>query len=228
MAWLRAAETEVKRDMEIRRDEVRVMTVHGAKGLEASVVFLVDTTTSPTDTQRQNLIRLPQGNAGPHAANVVVWAGKKVDDVENVAAARALMKVETEDEYRRLLYVAMTRAADRLIVGGVLPGNRKSVRELSWYDMIAKGLEKSDLVGQELTTSHGAVTRYTRAGDVEPAAPEVLKQPITKSRPSPDWLRTPAPREEPADVLLRPSDSGVSRAIRGRLLWCRDKSTASW
>ena len=47
MAWLRAADTEVKRDMEISRDEVRVMTVHGAKGLEAPVVFLVDTTTSP-------------------------------------------------------------------------------------------------------------------------------------------------------------------------------------
>ncbi|HEX7922891.1 MAG TPA: double-strand break repair helicase AddA, partial [Bradyrhizobium sp.] len=48
VAWLRAADTEVKRDMEISRDEVRVMTVHGAKGLEASVVFLVDTTTSPS------------------------------------------------------------------------------------------------------------------------------------------------------------------------------------
>ena len=47
MAWLRAADTEVKRDMEISRDEVRVMTVHGAKGLEAPVVFLVDTTSSP-------------------------------------------------------------------------------------------------------------------------------------------------------------------------------------
>ena len=47
LAWLRAADTEVKRDMEISRDEVRVMTVHGAKGLEAPVVFLVDTTTSP-------------------------------------------------------------------------------------------------------------------------------------------------------------------------------------
>ena len=52
MAWLRAADTEVKRDMEISRNEVRVMTVHGAKGLEAPVVFLVDTTTSPSDTQR--------------------------------------------------------------------------------------------------------------------------------------------------------------------------------
>ncbi len=206
MAWLRAAETEVKRDMEIRRDEVRVMTVHGAKGLEASVVFLVDTTTSPTDTQRQNLIRLPQGNAGPHPSNVVVWAGNKVGDVENVAAARALMKEETEDEYRRLLYVAMTRAADRLIVGGVLPGNRKSVRELSWYDMIAKGLEKSDLVKAEVTATHGTVTRYTRAGDVEPAVPVASKQQSPKLDPAPEWLRRSAPPEAPADTLLRPSD----------------------
>ena len=60
MAWLRAADTEVKRDMEISRDEVRVMTVHGAKGLEAAVVFLVDTTSSPSDTQRLRLIHLPQ------------------------------------------------------------------------------------------------------------------------------------------------------------------------
>ena len=115
MAWLRAADTEVKRDMEISRDEVRVMTIHGAKGLEASVVFLVDTTSSPADTKRLRLIRLP-GEAT--SGEVVVWAGKKADDPAAVAAARAAMLDETEDEYRRLLYVAMTRAADRLIVGG--------------------------------------------------------------------------------------------------------------
>ena len=62
--------------MEISRDEVRVMTVHGAKGLEAPVVFLVDTTSSPSDTQRLRLIHLPQGNGG----KVVVWAGRKADD----------------------------------------------------------------------------------------------------------------------------------------------------
>ena len=128
MAWLRAADTEVKRDMEISRDEVRVMTVHGAKGLEASVVFMVDTTTSPSDTQRLRLINLPQGNAAPHAPGVVVWAGRKAEDPPAVATARTAMLDDTEDEYRRLLYVAMTRAADRLIVGGCLPGNMKTVR----------------------------------------------------------------------------------------------------
>ena len=51
------------------------------------------------------------------------------DDPAGIAAARTTMLDETEDEYRRLLYVAMTRAADRLIVGGCMPGNMKNVRE---------------------------------------------------------------------------------------------------
>ncbi|HZC97173.1 MAG TPA: double-strand break repair helicase AddA, partial [Bradyrhizobium sp.] len=150
VAWLRTADLEVKRDMEISRDEVRVMTVHGAKGLEASVVFLVDTTTSPSDRQRLKLINLPQGNAGPHAPGVVVWAGRKADDPAVVAAARSAMLADTEDEYRRLLYVAMTRAADRLVVGGCMPGNMNSVRKFSWYDLIVKGLANSGLQMQEI------------------------------------------------------------------------------
>ncbi|MES2750401.1 MAG: double-strand break repair helicase AddA [Pseudomonadota bacterium] len=216
VAWLRAADTEVKRDMEIKRDEVRVMTVHGAKGLEASVVFLVDTTTSPADTQRVSLIRMPQGNAAPNAPGVVLWAGKKVDDLPAVAAARAVMKEETEDEYRRLLYVAMTRAADRLIVGGVLPGNRNAVRDLSWYDLIEKGLgndvEASALELSEIATAHGPVKRYSRAGDIEPPAPGESEEATLDSSAVPGWLRDPAPRVTPPDVLLRPSDPVESDA----------------
>lgn len=207
MAWLRAADTEVKRDMEIARDEVRVMTVHGSKGLEASVVFLVDTTTSPADTQRMNLIRMPQGNAAPDAPGVVLWAGRKADDPPAVAAARSAMKEDTEDEYRRLLYVAMTRAADRLIVGGVLPGNRNAVRDLSWYDLIMKGLAGSDLHHQEIETASGPVQRYSRLEDVEPPAGVPAVQDHPTPEPLPLWLSEPASPEAPVDVLLRPSDS---------------------
>src|SRR5258707_11113137 len=166
MPGLRTADLEVKRDMEISRDEVRVITVHGAKGLEAPVVFLVDTTSSPSDTQRLKLIHLPRGNAAPGAADVVVWAGKKADDPAEVAAARAAMLGETEDEYRRLLYVAMTRAADRLIVGGCLPGNMNAVRKFSWYDLIVKGLGNSGLHEQAIETPDGPVKRYWRLEDV--------------------------------------------------------------
>lgn len=216
MAWLRTADLEVKRDMEITRDEVRVMTVHGAKGLEASVVFLVDTTTSPSDTQRLKLINLPTGNADPHASGVVVWAGRKAEDPPPVVAARAAMIGDTEDEYRRLLYVAMTRAADRLIVGGCLPGNMRSVRPLSWYDLITKGLEGSDLQLEEIETAIGRVKRYKRPDEIAshaaPAAAPAALAPLAL----PNWLLTPAQPESPAGSFLRPSDPAedASRKVR--------------
>jgi ATP-dependent helicase/nuclease subunit A len=216
VAWLRAADTEVKRDMEISRDEVRVMTVHGAKGLEAPVVFLIDTASSPADTQRLNLVQLPQANAAPNAPGVTVWAGRKADDPPAVAAARAAQIAETEDEYRRLLYVAMTRAADRLIVGGCMPGNRNEVRPLSWYDLIARGLEGSGLHMQDIPNPAGAVRRYARGQDAETAANAAAAPSGTSAVELPTWLRTPAPPELAADGTLRPSEraDAEGRGIR--------------
>jgi ATP-dependent helicase/nuclease subunit A len=201
VAWLRSADTDIKRDMEIARDEVRVMTVHGSKGLEAPVVFLADTTSSPADTQRLNLIRLPQPHGG------MVWAGRKTDDPAIVADARAAMNADTEDEYRRLLYVAMTRAADRLIVGGCLPGNRNEVRNNSWYDLIKKGLDTSSLIGETLETRHGLVRRYTRTIDNPPLLADTTTPTATSIPVLPSWLRSrPAP-DRIKDAMLRPSDS---------------------
>jgi ATP-dependent helicase/nuclease subunit A len=222
MAWLRAADLEVKRDMEISRDEVRVMTVHGAKGLEASVVFLVDTTTSPADTHRPKLIHLPHGDAG-----VVVWAGRKAEDPLGVAAARAAMLGETEDEYRRLLYVAMTRAADRLIIGGCMPGNMNTVRKSSWYDLIARGLANSGLQTEDIETPGGVVKRYSRPEDV--AASAGVAAVPAKAGPAelPPWLLTAAPREVAAGSPLRPSDpieDGGHRARTGESLQLRARA----
>jgi ATP-dependent helicase/nuclease subunit A len=216
MAWLRTADLEVKRDMEISRDEVRVMTVHGAKGLEAPVVFLVDTTSSPSDTQRLRLIHLPRGNAAPHAPGVVVWAGKKADDPLAVAAARIAMLGETEDEYRRLLYVAMTRAADRLIVGGCMPGNMNTVRKFSWYDLIVKGLGNSSLQLQELETRDGVVKRYARPEDGAAATGPAAAPTTIAPTALPSWLRTPAPPEAAAAILLRPSGPTEDEGPRAR------------
>jgi len=202
MAWLRAADTEVKRDMEISRDEVRVMTVHGAKGLEAPVVIMADTTTSPSDTQRLRLIHLPQGNGG----KVVVWAGRKAEDPLCVANARNEMLEETEHEYRRLLYVAMTRAADRLIIAGCMPGNRNSVRDNSWYDLVKRGLANSDLAFQEIPAGDGVVKSYRRAEDATPETDIALDVATVAHPPLPEWLRTPATSWQVIDRRLRPSD----------------------
>ena len=138
IAWLREARAEVKRDMEIARDEVRVMTVHGAKGLEAPIVILADTMTPPAGPRPPRLLKLPGG--------AVIWAGRKDDDVASVAAARDAARVEAENEYRRLLYVAMTRAADRLIICGA-DGVRARPRGC-WYDLVRGPLD-SFLVEEE-------------------------------------------------------------------------------
>ena len=100
--------------MEIARNEVRVMTVHGAKGLEAPIVILADTTTPPKGPREPRMLSLSVANAAP--GTPTGWSGPdaKADDPEPVAAARAAAVREAEDEYRRLLYVAMTRAAERL------------------------------------------------------------------------------------------------------------------
>jgi ATP-dependent helicase/nuclease subunit A len=116
------------------------------------------------------------------------------------------MLSETEDEYRRLLYVAMTRAADRLIVGGCMPGNMRKLRELSWYDLIEKGLGNSGLHMQNVPPPDGVVKRFSRAEDASPAAVAVPAQASGTVIPLPAWLRTPAPRETRIDNFVRPSD----------------------
>jgi ATP-dependent helicase/nuclease subunit A len=208
MAWLRAADTEVKRDMEISRDEVRVMTVHGAKGLEAPVVIMADTTTSPSDTQRLRLIHLPQGNGG----KVVVWAGRKADDPLCVANARNKMLEETEHEYRRLLYVAMTRAADRLIIAGCMPGNRNSVRENSWYDLVKRGLANSDLAFHEIQAGDGVVKSYRRAEDATPETDIALDVAAVAHPSLLEWLHIPATSGQIIDRRLRPSDPATAES----------------
>ena len=190
LAWLGQARAEVKRDMEIARDEVRVMTVHGAKGLEAPIVILADTMTPPAGPRHPRLLTI--------AGTGTIWAGRKADDAPAVAAARQDALAEAEHEYRRLLYVAMTRAADRLIVCGA-EGERKRPTGC-WYDLIRAPLEPF-LVRESSGTE--TVLRYRKA-DVAPApaAPEPTPQ---KSEPHdlPPWLRQEVPPEAPRAVPFR-------------------------
>ena len=214
MAWLRAARAEVKRDMVIARDEVRVMTVHGAKGLEAPIVILADTMTPPGGPRPPRLLEL--------AGGAMIWAGRKDDDVPPVAAARAAALSEAEDEYRRLLYVAMTRAADRLIVCGA-DGERARPKGC-WYDLVYGPLQpllvEEDDGGEK-------VLRYRKpmpasAGERAPPTADAAKADETKPDRGalPSWLRQPAPCEAPPSVPLSPSaafdeENGRSAPIAG-------------
>jgi ATP-dependent helicase/nuclease subunit A len=146
---------------------------------------------------------------------IVVWAGRKADDPAAIAQARKKMLDETEDEYRRLLYVAMTRAADRLIVGGCKPGNMNNIRNLCWYDLIAKGLANSGLTEGTIETPDGPVKRFSRPADSLPGAGAPAITATSAACELPDWLTAPLPKQASSDNLLRPSDTGsTGRKIR--------------
>ena len=137
IAALASTELEVKREQEDAQTrvggEVRVMTVHGAKGLEAPIVFLPDTTTRAT----------PLG--GPlldAAGGGFLWAPRKADDCEASTEARSAREVAVDHESMRLLYVALTRARDRLILCGVETMQRYS--EDSWRDYIDRAFARTD------------------------------------------------------------------------------------
>src|SRR5215469_9822816 len=205
LAWLRQARAEVKRDMEIARDEVRVMTVHGAKGLEAPLVILADTMTPPAGPRQPRLLTL--------SGNAVVWAGKKADDSSAMATARLAALAEARDEYRRLLYVAMTRAADRLIICGA-DGERKRP-DGCWYDLVRATLDPQ-LV--EETDGGEKVLRFRRAA-AEPAAVAPAGVPAKTPEPElPSWLRQAAPVRAPRPAPLAPSsafDEEIGQKVPG-------------
>ena len=127
VAWLRAGDTQVKRDMDIARDEVRVMTVHGAKGLEAPIVILADTTTPPKGPREPRLLAAAGRECGARHAGAARVGGPEGRRCRaGRGRARSAPCATAENEYRRLLYVAMTRAADRLVIAGSRGVNRAS------------------------------------------------------------------------------------------------------
>jgi ATP-dependent helicase/nuclease subunit A len=195
VAWLRDARAEVKRDMEIRRDEVRVMTVHGAKGLEAPIVILADTMTQPQGPRPPRLLDLPDG--------AVVWAGRQADDAPPVADARAVARREAEDEYRRLLYVAMTRAADLLIVCGADGQNKRP--DGCWYDLVREPLK--EFLEEEAERDGEKVWRFRKAPGAPEADAAIAADAAADVHEFPAWLRQPAPPEPRAPKVVSPSSA---------------------
>ncbi len=210
LQWLAAGTVEIKRDMEqSERDAVRVMTVHGAKGLQAPVVFLPDTMQVP----RQGAKLLWTGDAG---APLVVWPPGR-DACESVAEAeRQRLAAKQRQEYRRLLYVAMTRARDRLIVCGWRGRNREP--EDCWYTLVVEGLRAAGArIGlEEIDDPFLAaapeidgrrILRLTCPQEAPTGRPAATA--ATDAAPLPAWATTrPPPEPEPASPLApsRPDD----------------------
>ena len=131
LSEMEALETSVKRDMEGPGDAVRVMTVHAAKGLEAKIVFLPDTCGVPSLQHEPTIFNLEPDETLPP---VLAWSPRKDGDCPAVAVARQAARDGTMEEYRRLLYVAMTRSEERLIIAGFHGARGREAQ--CWGEMI--------------------------------------------------------------------------------------------
>ena len=133
--WLRRSGAEVKREAEAAGNQVRVMTVHGAKGLQAPLVILPDTTAIPPDEG-------PILWAEDPATRVAVPLFSPRKEFRPVAAQRVRDDLARRrlEEHNRLLYVALTRAEDRLVVCGWQ--TRRGLPDVCWYNLVARGFDR--------------------------------------------------------------------------------------
>jgi len=196
IGWLQSDDVEVKRQLESAGDRIRVMTVHGAKGLEAPVVILPETQDRAVPAG-SDLLDLPEGLAA--------WRMRAEENPAALARALDARQEKARAESRRLLYVALTRAQCWLIVAAA--GKTESAE--SWYRSVERGLERAgaeDAGGAVRRHAHGAWPPDARAPTVVAPAAEVAL---------PAWAQRPAPPPPPEVEPLSPSDLGGAKALPG-------------
>jgi ATP-dependent helicase/nuclease subunit A len=223
--WFARGDVEIVRDPSAPLDAVRVMTVHGSKGLQSPVVILADACADPDRKGggfRGTALRIEED--GP---DIPIFRPRKDELAEPLRG-----QIETRDrldreEHWRLLYVALTRAEERLYVGGALgSADSKGPPAASWYNAVEKALSG-------LGVEPGDDPEWGRArkfGDPEAAA----RKPATTAAVAqvmPVWLSAAAPVESRPPRPLAPSSLGEEEyadppptaamreaAERGRLL----------
>ncbi|MGP0058467.1 MAG: double-strand break repair helicase AddA [Beijerinckiaceae bacterium] len=193
---------EIKRDMETLGDCIRVMTVHAAKGLEAKIVFLPDTCSAPNETLLPKLFALQEAANGD---DVLVWSPRKDSDPSIVAAARAAALEAAKDEYRRLLYVALTRAEERLYVSGF--HGASAPPEHCWSAMIERSLGEDFDQVQAFWSEDETILRRISPGHRYEDFRETGKTVSRSGIELPDFLRRPAPVETAPPPPLKPSSA---------------------
>jgi len=225
--WFDRGEVEITRDPSAPMDAVRVMTVHGSKGLQAPLVILADATADPSASRAGTLDWSVQGDGG----KVPIFRPRKQELGGTLADAVAVTEARETEEHWRLLYVALTRAEERLVIGGALgPRARGMPPEGSWYLAVEQAM---DLLGTEVEDDAlwGGVRHYRGADMPQKARPMPKMRSAAPAIREPEWLRRAAPVEAKPPRPLAPSAIGLDlvadpppgpammeAARRGRLL----------
>jgi ATP-dependent helicase/nuclease subunit A len=199
LAWFDAGEGELKREADGGGGLVRVMTVHGSKGLQAPIVILADATGNPDASPARDLSldeELPAGGK-----SVPLPPLRKEERAGRIAAAEAEVRAAEREEHWRLLYVAMTRAEEALFIGGALGKREKEPAPESWFAKLQPIFD-----GDELADPiWGARQEWgERAGSL-PATP---REPEVRQPALPEWATLPIGEEPRPPRPLAPSAAG--------------------
>jgi ATP-dependent helicase/nuclease subunit A len=199
LVWMQTDDLEIKRQMGASGDMIRVMSVHGSKGLEAPIVILPDTAkrNAPSDAE----IMVADGTP--------LWKLPKDQMPELLFAAREAAQEKQQNERLRLLYVALTRAEKWLIVAtaGTLSKDGDS-----WYQRVEAALREGGATACDLPGGEGLRLAHGDWDGLELVAREVQE----KSRPIlPELFTLPAPAYVAPEPALTPSDLGGAKALPG-------------
>lgn len=201
LCWVRGLAREIKRDMEHGRNEVRILTVHGAKGLEAPIVFLPDTCSTQSPRRAGTLLAIECPERPEGITDVQAWPVKGTSRLEAIRAARQGVAQAEAEERNRLLYVALTRARDRLYVAGFEGKRGRSAG--CWHDLVMAGLDGRLA---RIDAPDGRTLWRLAADQTAPHdPPRAAEQPEIAAEALPAWARTSAPREPQLAVPLAPS-----------------------
>ena len=194
--WLRQSGAQVKREAEGAGDAVRIMTVHSAKGLQAPVVILPDTTSLPPDDGP-----LLWASDPVTGLEVPIWSPRKDLRCELVNDLRADISARRLAEHNRLLYVALTRAEDRLVVCGVQ--SRRQLAPDCWYELVRTGFAALPATAGPFTAWDGEVLSLTSPQVAPPENRRAITSAADQS-PLPGWAGH-APHWQPAPPAAEPA-----------------------
>jgi ATP-dependent helicase/nuclease subunit A len=198
--WFDAGEGELKREAGASQGLVRVMTVHGSKGLQAPIVILADATGNPDRSPTRGLT-LTENLPGGGGRSVPLPDLSKDEKVGRIAATEAEAAAAERQEHWRLLYVAMTRAEEALFVGGALLGGEKEPAPDSWYARLRPLFGEEPLADEIWGARH---VRGERAAVILPG-----RATIDAARMAvPAWATTPIRPEPRPPRPLAPSSAG--------------------
>ena len=201
--WFDRGEGDIVRDAGGQGDAVRVMTVHAAKGLQAPLVILADATGDPdAATERDFSFIIDEATRPLPLFRPRTAERRLVESLEHMAT---YLSEQDRREHWRLLYVAMTRAEEQLVIAGSLTQRQKTVPEESWHSAVERAMMRMGAAQVELpdwgsTRIHAVEGRgVAKAAKGEAPAPPVIR---------PDWLDRPAPPEARPPRPLSPSSLG--------------------